>query len=356
MANAMRLLTFFIVSLSCLGARAFAQSDAEAILARVNALPLKQRADVLVAEARKEGVIEWYGSLLVPEATQIIDKFRQRYPFLEVRYGRGSGTQVINRFLTESKAGSYKADVIGARSNFHPTLMKAGLVAKNLAPFRQELREGFTDSAGYLAGQHTFGLVIGYNTRNILPNKIPQSYQDLLSPEWKGQMALDLESHDWLAGILDTLGDEKGMDFAKKLATQNVHLQRGHSLLLQLVAAGELKIEIDAYHYQILEFRKKGAPLDFTVPDPMVVKEPSGIWIPKRAPHPHAAALLVDFLFSREGQQILAGLSVLVARKDIAWDFGGKPLKGVHVLSAEKWGSKYNDLVRQFDEIFRKAK
>lgn len=356
MANAIRLLTFFIVSLLCLGARAFAQSDAEAILARVNALPLKQRADVLVAEARKEGVIEWYGSLLVPEATQIIDKFRQRYPFLEVRYGRGSGTQVINRFLTESKASSYKADVIGARSNFHPTLMKAGLVAKNLAPFRQELREGFTDSAGYLAGQHTFGLVIGYNTRNILPNKIPQSYQDLLSPEWKGQMALDLESHDWLAGILDTLGDEKGMDFAKKLATQNIHLQRGHSLLLQLVAAGELKIEIDAYHYQILEFRKKGAPLDFTVPDPMVVKEPSGIWIPKRAPHPHAAALLVDFLFSREGQQILAGLSVLVARKDIAWDFGGKPLKGVHVLSAEKWGSKYNDLVRQFDEIFRKAK
>jgi iron(III) transport system substrate-binding protein len=125
---------------------------------------------------------------------------------------------------------------------------------------------------------------------------------------------------------------------------------------MQLVAAGELKLEVDSYHYQISEFRKKGAPLDLSIPDPMVVKEPSGIWIPKRAPHPHAAALLVDFLFSREGQQILAGLSVLVARKDIAWDFGGKQVRGIHVLSAEKWGSKYNDLARQFDEIFRKAK
>jgi len=354
--KALSLSTVFILAVLFLSRHAHSQTDAEGILASVNALPPKQRTEVLIAEARKEGFIEWYGSLLVPEATQIIEKFRQRYPFVEVKYSRGSGTQVINRFLTESKAGSYRADVIGARTNFHPTLMKANLVAKNLAPFRQELREGFIDKAGYLLGQHTFGLVIGYNNRNIPPNKIPQSYQDLLNPEWKGQMGLDIESYDWLAGVLDTMGEEKGMDFAKKLAAQSVHVQRGHSLLMQLVAAGELKLEIDSYHYQISEFRKKGAPLDLSIPDPMVVKEPSGIWIPKRAPHPHAAALLVDFLFSREGQQILAGLSVLVARKDIAWDFGGKQVRGIHVLSAEKWGSKYNDLARQFDEIFRKAK
>jgi iron(III) transport system substrate-binding protein len=356
MIKALGLFAVFTLALFSLREQAYGQTDAEAILESVNALPPKQRIEVLLAAARREGSVEWYGSLLVPEAAQIIGKFNQRYPFVEVKYARASGTNVINRFLTESKTSSSKADVIGARSNFHPTLMKAGLVAKNLAPFRQELREGFIDKAGYLLGQHTFGLVIGYNTKNVPPNKVPQSYQDLLSPEWKGQMALDIESHDWLAGILDTMGEEKGMDFAKKLAAQNVHVQRGHSLLLQLVAAGELKVEIDAYHYQINEFRKKGAPLDLIIPDPMVVKEPSGIWISKRAPHPHAAALLVDFLFSREGQQILAGLSVLVARKDIAWDFGGKQIKAIHVLSAEKWGPKYNDLARQFDETFRNAR
>jgi iron(III) transport system substrate-binding protein len=346
----------FSLAILLVSAPARGQTDAEGILASINALPPKQRTEVLISEARKESSIEWYGSLLVPEAAQIIEKFRQRYPFVEVKYSRGSGTQVINRFLTESKAGSYRADIVGARTNFHPTLMKAGLVAKNLAPFRQELREGFIDKAGYLLGQHTFGLVIGYNTRNVPPNKVPQSYQDLLNPEWKGQMSLDIESYDWLAGILDTMGEEKGMEFTRKLAAQNIHVQRGHSLLMQLVAAGELKFEIDAYHYQVNEFRKKGAPLDLIIPDPMVIKEPSGIWISKRAPHPHAAALLVDFLFSREGQQILAGLSVLVARKDIAWDFGAKQVRGIHVLSAERWGSKYNDLARQFDEIFRKAK
>jgi iron(III) transport system substrate-binding protein len=355
MARILRVFALLTATVLCSNRLAPAQTDAEATLARINALPPKQRTEVLVAEARKEGVVDWSGSLLVPEAALMINKFKQRYPFVEVRYARSSGTSVINRFLTESKAGSSKVDVIGARSNFHPTLMKAGLVARNAAPFRQELREGFTDGAGYLAGQHTFGLVIAYNTKNVPPNKAPQSYQDLLSPEWKDQIALDIESYDWLAGLFDTMGEEKGLDFAKKLAAQNLRLQRGHSLLLQLVAAGELKVEIDAYHYQINEFRKKGAPLDFTLPDPVVLKEPSAIWIPKRAPHPHAAALLVDFLFSREGQQTLADMSVLVARKDIAWDFGGKQLKGVHVLSAEKWGPKYNDLARQFDALFRRA-
>jgi iron(III) transport system substrate-binding protein len=354
--KALKLSSVFALAVLLFNSPVSGQTDAEGILASVNALAPKQRTEVLIAEARKEGVVEWYGSLLVPEASQIIEKFKQRYPFVEVKYSRASGTQVINRFITESKAGSNRADVVGARSNFHPTLMKAGLVAKNLAPFRQELRAGFTDQAGYLLGQHTFGLVIGYNTRLVPPSKAPQSYQDLLNPEWKGQMALDLESYDWLAGILDTMGEEKGLDFARKLAMQNVHVQRGHSLLMQLVAAGELKLEIDSYHYQISEFRKKGAPVDLILPDPMVVKEPSGIWIAKRAPHPHAAALLVDFLFSREGQQILAGLSVLVARKDIPWDFGGRQAANIHVLSAEKWGSRYNDLARQFDDIFRKAK
>jgi iron(III) transport system substrate-binding protein len=351
------LLLFAVLTVSVLGLNdpALAQSDAEAILARVNALPPKQRTELLLAEARKEGSVDWYGSLLVPEATAMINKFKQRYPFVEVRYARASGTGVFNRFVTESKAGSSKVDVLGARSNFHPALMKAGLVARNAAPFRQELREGFTDSAGYLAGQHTFGLVIAYNTNNVPPDKAPRSYQELLNPEWKNQIALDIESYDWLAGLIDTMGEEKGLDLAKKLAAQNIHLRRGHSLLLQLVAAGELKVEIDAYHYQIGEFRKKGVPVDFTLPDPVVLKEPSAIWISKRAPHPHAAALLVDFLFSREGQQTLADMSVLVARKDIAWDFGGKQLKGVHVLSAEKWGPKYNELARQFDAIFRRA-
>jgi spermidine/putrescine-binding protein len=125
-------------------------------------------------------------------------------------------------------------------------------------------------------------------------------------------------------------------------------------MLTQLIAAGELKVMVDGYHYQILTLRQKGAPLDFTVPDPMIIKEPSGIWISRSAAHPHAATLLVDFLFSQEGQQYHARQFFLAARKDINWDFGGKTIRGIRFLSAEKWGERYSEIIDNLTTFFVK--
>ncbi|HEY2991066.1 MAG TPA: extracellular solute-binding protein [Candidatus Binatia bacterium] len=346
---------FWFVLLLSVGAIVHAQNDAESILARVNALPPKERTDALIAGARAENVLEWYGSLQVADVRDLIDKFKKKYPFIDVRYTRGGGTNVVSRVLTERKAAADRADVIGGRSNFHDTLMKGGLVAKNMAPLRKEIRAGFMDSRGYFLGPFTYSFVLGYNARLVPAAQAPLSYQDLLAPAWKGQMALDYEAYDWFAGILDVMGEKKGLDLARGLARQDVRLQRGHTLLTQLMAAGEFKITVDGYHYQLRSFNDKGAPVDYIVPDPMILKEPSGIWILKRAPHPHAAALMIDFLFSREGQQVYADQNRLVARKDMEWDFGGKKLGKVHVLSAEQWGPKYDSVVKRFDEIFRKT-
>ena len=335
-------------------ASAHAQADAESTLARVNALAPKERMDALVAGARQEGALEWYGSLQVTDVRDLIERFKKKYPFIEVQYTRGGGTNVVSRVLTERKAGADKADVIGGRGNFHDTLMKAGLVAKNLAPLRKEVREGFMDNRGYFLGPFTYSLVLGYNAKLVPAVQAPASYQDLLAPAWKGQLAMDYEAYDWFAGMLDIMGEKKGLELARGVAKQDARLQRGHTLLTQLMAAGEFKVIIDGYHYQLRTFKERGAPVDYVVPDPMILKEPSGVWILKRAPHPHAAALLIDFLFSPEGQQVYAAQNRLVARKDMEWDFGGKKLGKVHVLSAEQWGPRYDGVVKQFDLIFRK--
>lgn len=349
------LVVSFVLLLSPSGS-AHAQADAETALARVNGMPVKERMDALVAGARKEGALEWYGSLQVADVKDLIERFKKKYPFIEVQYTRGGGTNVVSRVLTERKAGADKADVIGGRGNFHHTLMTAGLVAKNLAPLRKEIREGFMDASGYFLGPFTYSLVLGYNVKLVSASQAPASYQDLLAPAWKGQMAMDYEAYDWFAGMLDIMGEKKGLELVRGVARQGVRLQRGHTLLTQLMAAGEFKVIIDGYHYQLRTFKERGAPVDYVVPDPMILKEPSGVWILKRAPHPHAAALLIDFLFSRDGQQVYAEQNRLVARKDMEWDFGGKKLGKVHVLSAEQWGPRYESVVKQFDQIFRSGR
>lgn len=335
-----------------IGQHSHAQVDVDGVLAKLNALPINERSELLLSSSRKEGVVDWQSTLPLTEAKDLVARFTKKYPNIELRHTRASGTGVINRFLTEYKSGVYRTDVIGARGSLHPMLMKAGVVARNQAPFRRELREDFLDKDGYYAGNFTYGLVFGYNVRNVAENRIPASYEELLSPYWKGQMGLDRESYDWLGGVIDIMGEQKGLDYARKLAQQNLKIIKGHTLLTQLVAAGEIRLLVDAYHHHIVSFKEKGAPLDLVIPDPLIVREPSGIWISNKAPHPHAAALLADFLFSKEGQQLYLDGNRLVARKDMEWNFGGKKPKRVHVLS-EKWGAKYNELTRQFDQIFR---
>lgn len=342
-----------IAVFAVLSSRSHAQTDAETILARLNALGPKERLDALVAGARGEGVLEWYGSLQAADVREILDLFKKRYPFIEVRYTRGGGTNVVGRALTERKAGADRADMIAGRGSLHDTLMKAGMVAKNLTPVRRDIREGFMDATGAFLGMYSYTLVPGYNTKLVPAAQTPASYRDLLDPAWKNQMAMDYEGYDWLAGMLDLMGEAKGLEFARAMARQGVRLQRGHTLLTQLMAAGEFKLIVDGYNYQVQTFKEKGVPVDYVVTDPMIMKEPSGIWILKRAPHPHAAALLIDLLFSREVQQIFAGQNRLAARKDMDWNFGGKRIGRIHILSAEQWGPKYDRLVKQFGEIFR---
>ena len=80
--------------------------------------------------------------------------------------------------MTESKAGVQRLDVVGARGNLHFSLMKAGIVARNNAPFRRELRGGFVDADGYFSGNFTYALVIGHNTRAVSAIKAPVSYSE----------------------------------------------------------------------------------------------------------------------------------------------------------------------------------
>ncbi len=337
---------FFAVPTSC-------QASAESILATLNGLPPAERQTRLVDGARSEGVVEWYATLPFGQSRPLIDRFRRRYPFLEVKYTRAGGTSLASRVMTEHKTGVDKVDVLGGTSFSHTILMQAGLIGRNQAPFRNMLREGFKDAEGFRVAPFTYAMVIAYNTQNVSSNQIPRSYEDLLHPQWKGQMALDREAHEWLAGIIDTMGEEKALGFARKLAAQDLMLQRGHTLMTQLLIAGEVKLVVDGYHYQLENFKDKGAPVDYVITDPLLVKNPSAIWLAKKAPHPYAAALLIDFLFSREGQEEFARQNRLVARKDIKWDFRERIMGRSHILSSEKWGPRYNDLIAQFDEIFR---
>jgi iron(III) transport system substrate-binding protein len=349
-----KLVSLFVsVALTCLASAAFSQQPVEPLLAKLNALSPDERHAALIKGAQSERLVEWYATLPADHAKVLIDAFRKRYPFIEVKQTRAGGGRLVNRVVTEHRAGVNNFDVLGGTSTSHAALMKAGVIGRNMTPIRRELRDGFMDREGYRVAPFTYALVIGYNSRAVSKDQSPKSYEQLLDPKWKGRIGLEAAGYEWLAALIDTLGEEKALAFARKLATQDLRIQQGSSLLVQQMIAGEFNVLIDALHYQIENQKTAGAPVDYVIPDPLLIKDPSGMWVAKYAPHPHAAALLIDFLLGHEAQELYARQNRLPARKDMEWRFAQKLPQRLHVLSVDKWAPRYNELISTFDKIFR---
>lgn len=131
---------------------------------------------------------------------------------------------------------------------------------------------------------------------------------------------------------------------------QGVKFKRGHALLTQLVAAGEHDLLVDGYVHSAVQFKTKGAPINFVFLNPTVVKPPSSLGIASKASHPHAAALLLDYHLSREGQEFLAQNQFYwTSRRDVRW--ATEPGTELSIVSPLEWsGDRYNYV----SELFRK--
>src|SRR4030095_4168153 len=223
--------------LICFASTAFPQPAVDPLLAKLNGFSPDERQAALVKGAQTERAVEWYATLPVEHSKVLIEAFRQRYPFIEVKYTGAGGGRMINRVVTEHRAGLNKFDVLGGTSTSHVALMKAGLIARNMSPIRKEVRDGFRDADGSGVAPFTSALVIGYNNRAVPKDQRPRSYDDLLNARWKGQIGLEAAGYEWLAAMIDTMGEDKALAFARKLASQDLKVQQGRSLLGKNISA-----------------------------------------------------------------------------------------------------------------------
>jgi iron(III) transport system substrate-binding protein len=327
--------------LALLVSQAMAQTDSE--------------MQAIIKGAKKEGEVVFYGSISTSEATPLLKAFEKKYPFLKTKHQRAGSDTLMEKILIETQAGRYAADVFNLRAFTTSVLVKKGLFAK--FPSRQDkfYPEGFKDPEGYWTSFYMNPATFGYNTRLVSPADAPKKWADLLQPRWKGQMVMDREESEWYANMLKVMGPEKGRQFMKKLAAQDIVFRTGHTLQAQLVAAGEFKIGVVLYTPRIEQMRSKGAPIDWARADPVIAYHYS-LGVASHAPHPNAARLFVDFFLSREGQELLVKVG---GRVPVRSDVKPKPaylVEGVNLVPsdpalAEKDFKKYFDEYREVFDV-----
>jgi len=326
-------------------------ASVEERLDQVNRMAEKDRAETVEREARKEGELIWYAAMASDRAGELIKAFESKYPFVKIRFQPGGAGRQLEQLLVEHRTKKPRADIINTRRSYIGVMAKAGAVVRYRTPLRGALRDGFTDKEGFVNGIYAQPRVFLFNTRMVARDKAPQSFEDLLDPRWKDKLGIDTTDYDWLASLIDYYGRGKALELAGKLAKQQLNLRRGPTLLAQLAVAGEFPLVIDAFPEEIMQMKSAKAPVDFIFSEPFVpVKTPTTISISSGAPHPHAAALFVDFLLAKAGQDLMAGQGRWVSRKDGSYfaDLKGKKMQ----IPSPDWDDKQVELIKLYNNIF----
>jgi iron(III) transport system substrate-binding protein len=307
--------------------------------------------------AKKEGRLVLYTGMDTEEANLYTKEFSKKYPFIKAEIFRSSGEKVQARFLIEHRANVHSADIFQTSIVQVYQLRNSGLLAKFVSEEAAAYADGFKDPQGYWTAFYQIPYVIGYNTRLVVPKDAPTSYEDLLDPKWKAQIALETEEYQWFYHLLQIMGKDKGLAFMKRFATQNLQMRKGHTLLAQLVAAGEVALATVVYSNRVERMKASGAPIDWVRFKGPTITAINAIAIPDKAPHPNAAKLFVDFVLSKEGQNLLRGLRRIPARPDVLPD-PPTLTEGLNLYPARPEGmiESYNETVARFDEIFNRAK
>ena len=266
--------------------------------------------------AEAEGKMVFYAAFNATDTKTLTDGFQKLYPKIEASFYRATDAQLMERILTEFRAGKPLVDVVMSTSFYGHNLKKRGLLAAYDSPERKFYRDGYKDPQATWTSIYTNYSAFGFNTRNVPRASIPKTHQDLLKAEWKGNIGIDSRAYEWFGTMLKSMGEEKGLAYMRELAKQT-QLRAGRTLIAQLVAAGEFKGALTAYSQTFEVLKPSGAPVDWVYLNPVFANiHPAGI--SAKAPHPNAARVFIDFVLSKRGQEIVRKMNRIPDRTDTA--------------------------------------
>lgn len=291
---------------------------------QVEAVTLHQGADRiqrLVEGARSENRLTLYTSLSAQVLSRVVGAFREDLQKAhglrpEVVVWRASSEEVTQRSLLEARAGRYEVDVIESNAVDVEILNRERITARFWSPYFDDYPEHLKDPARYWHANRLNIFTQAYNTRLVRPHELPKDWRDLLDPRWKGRMAIEAGDWNWYATLVTRGpfgGREQALTFFDRLQAQDLQVRSGHTLLAELLAAGEMPLVLTEYNYIVQAFKAdRGAPVEWFVIEPAVVL-PNLVAVAANSPHPHLATLFIDFLLSPQAQAVLNQLNVAPA-------------------------------------------
>jgi iron(III) transport system substrate-binding protein len=305
------------------------------------------REQHLVEGARREGALTMYSNAPTDDNAALVGAFEKKYG-IKVNLYRASSEEIRQRALAEAAAKRFDVDFILNNGPAMEAMAAEKLLAEVKSPYLADVMARAIPPHREWVGFCLNVLVQAYNTDLIKKAELPKLYADLRDPRWKGRIAIEADDSDWFAGLMGQLGEDAGVKLFREIAAANgFSVRKGHTLLTNLVAAGEAPLALTVFNYTAEQLKKRGAPIDWFVIEPLV-SMPNSVAVARMAPHPAAAVLMFDFMLS-DAQKILADRDYVATSRKVASPLDRDRLtvmdSALALAQADKWSRLYQQII-----------
>jgi iron(III) transport system substrate-binding protein len=244
---------------------------------------------------------------LAPTESGPLGKAFEKKTGIKVEIWRALSEKVVQRALTEHQAKRYAVDVIETNGPEMESLAREQLFAELKSPYLADIPAGAIPKHRQWVPDRVNFFVVAYNTKKVQREDLPLSYQGFLDQRWRGRIGIEATDTEWMATLVKKWGEKAGMAYFQRLSEMKPDVRKGHVLLAELIAAGEIPVGLTVYNANAESLKRRGAPIDWVAVQPVVAR-PQGIGIARNAPNARAAVAFVDFVLSPEGQQLLESM------------------------------------------------
>jgi iron(III) transport system substrate-binding protein len=330
---------------------------AAAAVIGIPAANAQETTPAMIAAAKKEGKVTWYTSVDVKVAEGVAKAFRAEYPGIDIEVERSGSERVFQRINQEQQSSIHNVDVVNSSDASHFLYWKQQKwLASHTPPDVKRFPAQYKDPEGYYAAWRATLSVMGYNTKLIDAKDAPTGYADLLDLKWKGKL---VKAHPGYSGTALTgtyaIVKALGWDYLEKLSKQSVMQVQSTTATPKSIANGERVVMVDGNEYNMFIEIDAKSPVKIIYPKEGTPFVTSPVAIFADAPHPNAARVLENFLFTAKIQQLTVDQGgTRSMHPDVKDPPGRTPLSEIKLLPDDPAGMlpQIADIKKRYTELF----
>jgi iron(III) transport system substrate-binding protein len=299
----------------------------------------QEQEQQLYEAAKKEAELTWYSGQIQAEPGEAVGRaFTQAYPGIKVNVVRSTSQVAYQRLSQDIQAGAAQCDFFSSTDYGHYLFLKR---EGKLLPYRPHNMDELIPEARNADPDNMFQVLniglylIATNTRKVPAPDAPKSWKDLTDPKWIGQEAVGHPGYSGAIGVMAvTLQKLYGWDFFSALEKNKPQIGRSADDPVTLLNAGERTVGLGVSLATTLLSRSRGNPVSIIYPTDgtLAVYCPSAI--PKNAPHPNAAKLLMTFTASPAYAKAVRDFCIMPLRTDVPPPDGARGFDQIKLIGA----------------------